>query len=221
MRAQRLKISTEAGQTSGIWQASSGKGNRPALVVAHGAGGDMETPFLEGFAAAVVAAGIGVLRFNFLYKEAGKKPPDSPAKLEAVWRGAFEISAKRAEASSIFVGGKSMGGRIASQVVVAGVPAAGLVFLGYPLHPPGRPERLRDAHLTGIDQPMLFLEGTRDPFATPGPLAATLKRLGKRAQLVEFEGADHSFRVRGTKVDDADIGAALAPFVIDFIQRYA
>lgn len=99
-----------------------------------------------------------------------------------------------------------------------GMPAAGLVFLGYPLHPPGRPEKLRDEHLYGLEIPMLFLEGTRDPFATTELLRLVTGRLGRRATLIEFEGGDHSFRVSGAKRDDREIGASLAEPAAAFMQ---
>jgi predicted alpha/beta-hydrolase family hydrolase len=105
--------------------------------------------------------------------------------------------------------------------VADGMPAAGLVFLGYPLHPPGRTDRLRAEHLGGIEVPMLFLQGTRDPFARPDLLAGVLAGLGDRATLVSIEGGDHSFRVRGQRADDRAIGAALAGEAAPFVRRVA
>ena len=121
----------------------------------------------------------------------------------------------------LFAGGRSMGGRIASMAAAEGMPAAGLLFLAYPLHPPGRPEKLRDAHLYGLAQPMLFVQGTRDSFAQPPLLAALLGRLGDRAQLVSVEGADHGFKRAGGPRDAAAIGASLAAPAAAFIDRVA
>lgn len=217
MRAQRLKIKTESGPTSGLWQSRT----KPiaVLVVAHGAGGDMESPFLAGFAEAVADSGIAVLRFNFLYKEEGRKAPDPQKKLEAAWRGAFAAAATKEPTRQLYVCGKSLGGRIGSMCVAEGLPAKGLVFLGYPLHPPGKPDKVRDAHLYGMRAPMLFIEGTRDPFATPGPLKATMKKLGKRAEQVTIAGGDHSFRVKGEPVDDSAIGASIAEHAVAFVRK--
>jgi predicted alpha/beta-hydrolase family hydrolase len=119
----------------------------------------------------------------------------------------------------ILAGGKSLGGRIASMCVADGMPAAGLVFLGYPLHPPGKPERVRDRHLYDIRVPMLFLQGTRDPFAQGPLLSKVLDKLGSRAELHAVEGGDHSFRVRGVKADDREIGAGLAAVAAPFVRR--
>ena len=121
----------------------------------------------------------------------------------------------------MFAGGKSLGGRIASMCVADGMPAAGLVFLGYPLHAPGKSDRPRADHLERITVPMLFIEGTRDPFADPAVLGSVLERLGDRATLEPVEGGDHSFHVRGPKADDREIGAALAAIAAPFVRRVA
>ena len=114
-----------------------------------------------------------------------------------------------------------MGGRIASMAAAEGMPAAGLVFLGYPLHPPGKPDRLRDDHLDYVPAPMLFLQGTRDPFATPELLGRVAARLGPRAELRWVDGGDHSFRVPGPRIDAASIGAGLASPAAEFARRHA
>jgi predicted alpha/beta-hydrolase family hydrolase len=113
-----------------------------------------------------------------------------------------------------------MGGRIASMAAAEGMAAAGLVFLGYPLHPSGRPEKIRDAHLDDVPVPMLFLQGSRDAFARPELLAAVIARLGPRAEYVEISGGDHSFRVPGGPRDGAAIGASLAEPAAAFIRRH-
>jgi uncharacterized protein len=120
-----------------------------------------------------------------------------------------------------FASGKSLGGRIASMCVADGMPAVGLVFLGYPLHPPGRPEKIRDAHLDAVACPMLFLQGSRDAFARPDLLAGVIARLGERATYVEIPGGDHSFRVPGGPRDGALIGASLAQPAADFARSVA
>lgn len=166
------------------------------LVLGHGAGGNMHTPDLARFAQALAALGIGAVRFNFPYAEAHRKVPDRQATLEACYRAVADQVAPRVK--RLFLGGRSMGGRIASHIVAAGHPTAGLVFLSYPLHPPGRPDRIRDAHLPRIVVPMLFIQGTNDSFARPDLLAATLSGL-PRATLHSVEGGDHGLKVRGQK----------------------
>lgn len=164
--------------------------------------------------------GIATLRFNFSYIEGGRRSPDPGSLLRETWLAAFATATARSKGEPVWAGGKSLGGRIASMVVADGMPAAGLVFLGYPLHPPGKPERIRDEHLYGIASPMLFLEGTRDPFATPELLAGVIAKLGERATLVPIEGGDHSFNVRGVKRDAREVGAGLAVHAAAFIKDH-
>ena len=186
------------------------------LVVAPGAGSSFDHPFLVGFTEALNQAGVATLRFNFPYREAGRRLPDrAPTAIEA-WRAALAAAAARSAGRPVWAGGKSFGGRMASMAVAAGMPAAGLVFLGYPLHPPGKPDKVRDEHLYGIDRPMLFVQGTRDPFGTPDELAAVVHRLDA-ATLRLIDDGNHSFEVRGAKRPAAETGAALAPIVAGFM----
>lgn len=192
-----------------------------AMVVAHGAGLGMDHPFMAGFARRIAELGVAAVRFNFLYTQRGRKAPDPESRLRAVWLAVFEGTVRRFPGMPTFAAGKSLGGRIASMCVADGMPAAGLVFLGYPLHAPGRADQPRDRHLYAIEMPMLFLEGTRDPFADPRVLGRVLRKLGDRAELVEVEGGDHSFNVRGAKRDPADVGAGLADLALPFVRRVA
>jgi len=191
------------------------------LVLAHGAGSGMRTPFMAGFAEAIGRLGVATMRFEFPYMRAGRKAPDRPPVLVEAWRAAFAEAAGRAGGRPVFAGGKSMGGRIASMAAAEGMPAAGLVFLGYPLHPPGRPDKIRDAHLDAVPAPMLFLQGTRDTFARPDLLAAVIARLGPRAEYRPVEGGDHSFRVPGGPRDAGVIAASLAEPAAAFMRRVA
>ncbi len=159
----------------------------------------MEHPFLTGFARALNQLSIATLRFNFPSREAGRPFPDRPPAAMAAWRAAMTEAASRSAGEPLWAAGKSFGGRMASMAVADGMPAAGLVYLGYPLHPPGKPEKLRDEHLYGLGLPMLFLQGTRDPFATPELLAAVVARIGPSAVLQWRDGGGHSFDVAGTK----------------------
>ena len=197
------------------------------LVLAHGAGAPQTHPFMIAFARGLSSRGIGVVTFNFLYKERGRRAPDPPARLEACYRSVIAAVRERGPASGrrLLVGGKSMGGRIASQVVAAdtrdGVSSGvdGLVLLGYPLHPPGRPEKMRDAHLPAINAPMLFVQGSRDAFGTPDELRPVLARCSA-AELFVVDGGDHSFRVRGKDAPtEAHVHAAVQDAIGDWIGR--
>ena len=195
-----------------------------ALVLAPGAGGGQQSRFLLDATRALAARGITTATFDFLYTIQGRSAPDTPAVLEATWREA--IAAARAHIAlaglPLFIGGKSMGGRIASQVAAQGVDGvAGLVYLGYPLHPPGKPDQRRDKHLPDITLPMLFVQGTRDEFGTAADIRALLPRLNARATLFEVPDGDHSFKTRvkvtGKKPDAvlAEIFDAVASFVME------
>lgn len=206
--------------------AVSGVYSRPdspfaTLVVAHGAGSGMEHPFLAGFTRALYAESVATLRFNFPYREAGRKFPDRPPAAIAAWRAAMDEAAARSDGEPLWAAGKSFGGRMASMAVAEGMTAAGLVYLGYPLHPPGKPEKIRDEHLYGLRLPMLFLQGTRDPFATPGLLEAVVARIGPPAELQWCEGGGHTFEVAGVKRSAEEVGAALAGPVAAFMKRHA
>lgn len=169
------------------------------LILGHGAGANQLHPFMRLFAGGLAARGLDVVTFNFLYMEHGRGAPDQKAKLESCYSAVIGAarSHKKLKTNRLVIGGKSMGGRIASQVAAAGtgLSLAGLVFLGYPLHPPGKPEQLRDAHLKDITAPMLFLQGTRDAFGTPAELRLVIKKSSLSATLYVIEGGDHSFKV--------------------------
>jgi predicted alpha/beta-hydrolase family hydrolase len=192
---------------------------RAVLVVAHGAGAGQTSPFMVRTAEGLAARGITAATFDFPYVTAGRHVPDRPDVLERSWREA--IDAARAEAGDLpmFIGGKSMGGRIASQVASQGVSnVRGLVFLGYPLHPPGKPEQRRDAHLPAIREPMLFVQGTRDAFGTAEEIRELIKRL-HQATLFEIAGGDHSFKVGGRGAPKPDeVLARILDHVVEWIE---
>lgn len=188
-----------------------------SLVLHHGAGAGMDHPFMAGFARAMADEGVATLRCNFPYIEAGKRMPDRQPVALATVRAAFEAASERAAAGEpVWTGGKSYGGRMASVAVSEGLQAAGLVFLGYPLHAPGKPERLRDEHLYAIAVPMLFLQGTKDPFATAPALEPVLARLST-ATHVAVEGGGHSLE-RSRKDDAREVAASFAPIVGAFMR---
>jgi predicted alpha/beta-hydrolase family hydrolase len=168
------------------------------IVLGHGAGGNQLSGFLVLFAKGLASRGLDTMTFNFLYSERGRGAPDHKTKLESCYNAVIEAARKhrKLKANRLAIGGKSMGGRIASQVAAAGAgELMGLVFLGYPLHPPGNPEKLRDAHLKDIRAPMLFVQGSRDPFGTPDELRKVTVGLDPLATFYEIPTGDHSFKV--------------------------
>ena len=187
------RFETGAGEVSA---RVDGDGSERLLLLAHGAGAGMDHPFMRSVAEGLAMAGIGVMRFNFAYTEQARKAPDRQNVLERTFSEVAAGARELLSPGKLFLGGKSMGGRIASHLAAAGEPCDGLVFLGYPLHPPGRPERIRDAHLYEIDVPMLFVEGTRDPFCPLDTLGPVLSQLKAPHDLVVIEDGDHSFKVR-------------------------
>lgn len=197
------------------WNGPDGDPNA-VVVLAHGAGGDLDDETLRGLGAALAAFGVASLRFNFPYREAGRKAPGAQAQSEACYRAVADHA--RIEGVPLYCGGKSYGGRMATHIAAQGFDVTGLVLLSYPLHPPGRPERLRDAHLKDIGVPMLFVQGTRDPFATPELLTATIASL-PNATHVPIDGGDHSLRVKGQKW--ADVLNEIVEATHMFIRRSA
>ena len=213
---ERLQVETNKGPVTGLWVFPPAA--RAVVVVAHGAGNDLNAPLLTGFTDCLNEAGLGTLRFNFPYKEQGRKAPDPAATLLDAWRAAFRVARERAATKPVFVSGKSMGGRIASMAVADGMQADGVVFIGYPLHAPGRPDKQRDEHLFKVHAPMLFLEGTEDPFARFDLIEDLIRRLGRWATLYAVQGGDHSFRVKGERRPDEETGRLLASVAARWIQ---
>jgi uncharacterized protein len=166
-----------------------------ALVLAHGAGAGQNSPFMVQFARGMAERGISAATFDFPYVVAGRSVPDRAPVLEQSWRDALDAAHREFPSLPIAIGGKSMGGRIASHIAAQGGSTIdSLVFLGYPLHPPGKPEQRRDAHLPSIAERMLFVQGSRDPFGASAEIAALLPSL-QRAELHEVADGDHSFKV--------------------------
>jgi uncharacterized protein len=188
-----------------------------SLILAHGAGANQSSAFMVQLATALAARGIDAVTFNFLYSEQRKRVPDRNDKLEACWRKVIEAFAEKGkQGGKLFIGGKSMGGRIASQVAAAGADVAGLVLLGYPLHPPGQPDKLRTKHLPAIKVPMLVVQGSRDAFGTPDELRPVLKRLAAPVDLCVVEGGDHSYKVPKKLMPQQQV----FEFVLDEVDRW-
>jgi uncharacterized protein len=193
----RVEIAPHQSVTAIVYPAREKAGI--ALILGHGAGAGQTSAFMVNFATRLAARGIDAVTFNFFYVERHRRLPDPNNQLEACYRAVIESIRKHPmiDRDKLAIGGKSMGGRIASQVAASGAcEVAGLVFLGYPLHPPGRPDRLRAKHLPAITAPMLFVQGSRDAFGTPGELRPILDKLAAPADLYVVEDGDHSFKVR-------------------------
>jgi len=193
------------------------------LILGHGAGAGQTSDFIMSFASGLTARGVDMVTFNFLYREQGRRIPDPNDKLEACYRAVIEAVREQMNSGrdALAIGGKSMGGRIASQVAAAGIgDLAGLVFLGYPLHPPGRPDRLRAKHLSDIKAPMLFVQGSRDAFGTPDELRPIVTPLEPPADVYPVEGGDHSFKVRkGAGASQEDIYRAIQDHIAAWLHE--
>jgi uncharacterized protein len=193
-----VKINDKEEVTALLYPAA--KKNRAGLTVllGHGAGANQTSGFMRMFANGLAARGLDVMTFNFVYMEQGRSVPDQKGKLEACFRAVIEAALKQRKLKNnrLIVGGKSMGGRIASQVIAADdvTEVGGLVFLGYPLHPPGNPAKLRVEHLEHVGKPMLFVQGTRDALGTPEEIQPYIKNLRPAAKIYAIEGGDHSFK---------------------------
>ena len=195
----KLSIKLETGATTALVYPAQGQTIDRTLIVAHGAGAGQQSAFIVGFAHAIAALGANVVTFNFLYTEQKRRIPDRAPVLEACYNAVIAAVREHVigSADPLFIGGKSMGGRIATQVAAADPDLAidGLVLLGYPLHPPGKPDQLRDKHLPLVRRPMLFVQGSRDAFGTPVELEPILAALKPRPVLHVVSGGDHSFKV--------------------------
>src|SRR4051812_31630611 len=166
------------------------------FILAHGAGANQSSPFMVKLATALAGRGVRTITFNFVYSEQKRRIPDPAPKLEACYRKVIEAVRARGSAGKLVIGGKSMGGRMASHLAAAGDEGiAGLIMLGYPLHPPGRPDKLRVAHLEHITVPTLIVQGAKDSFGTPDELRPYLEQLKGPVELYVVDDADHSFKV--------------------------
>jgi predicted alpha/beta-hydrolase family hydrolase len=181
-----------------------------AVILGPGAGGTRQTPQLLSVAAFLDPKRYTTILFNFPYQEAKRKFPDKAEVCEQTVAAVAGYARERLGVTKLVLGGRSMGGRMASQAAASGLACDGLAFLAYPLHPPRQETKLRDAHLGSIRVPMLFLQGTRDEFARLDLLKATVEKLGALAELALFEDADHSFKTpRGAAANSRQTEAAV------------
>ena len=197
---------------------------RAGYVFAHGAGAGMEHAFMAAFANGLAERGIASLRYQFPSMEQGSKRPDAPKLAHAAVRAAVAEAALRLAGVPLLAGGKSFGGRMTSQAqALLPLPGVlGLVFVGFPLHPAGKPSDERAEHLFDIDRPMLFLQGTRDELAALELLQPLVQRLGEHATLALFDDADHAFHVRARSGrTDAQTLAAMLDAMAGWMQGQA
>jgi predicted alpha/beta-hydrolase family hydrolase len=198
MEPRSRKITVSPGvSVSSLWCVPRGYDREHGLVLAHGAGNDMHGEFLTFVHTALAERGALTVKFNFPYTERGARAPDRPPVLIESWRAVARTVRDDPELAprTLALGGKSMGGRIASMIAAEGEPCAGLVLLGYPLHPAGQPGRMRVDHLARIRVPMLFVQGTRDALCDMALLEDALARLEAPVTLHRIEEGDHSFAV--------------------------
>ena len=217
----RVEIAPDQQVTALIYPAANHNQIDVTVLLGHGAGADQNSDFMMQFATGLAARGINAVTFNFLYTEQRRRVPDSNNALEACFRAMIEaVRHKKIGRGTLVIGGKSLGGRIASQIAAAGANVAGLVFLGYPLHPPGRADQLRATHLPDIKVPMLFLQGSRDAFGTPTELQPIIKGLKGPADLYVVEGGDHSFKVlKRAGVTQGDTNTAVLDRIEVWLRR--
>jgi predicted alpha/beta-hydrolase family hydrolase len=198
------------------------KNMKTGVITAHGAGNDMENELLVAFTDGLAAAGYLALRFNFPYKEKGLTVPDNQQKLEGTWAAVCRYFRENTDekVNHVVAAGKSMGGRVASQMAAAGnLPVNGLIFLGYPLHAAGDHSKLRDAHLYQVSIPMLFFAGTRDSLCDLTLLQDAIKKLSVSWKLEIIEGGDHSFHIPASMgITEAEIQARIVKTTVHWIE---
>ena len=188
---------------------------RPLLVLAHGAGAGQKHPFMTATARGLASRGVDVVTFDFPYMAQRRSAPDRPPVLEQSFRETIAAAREWSQAISLFIGGKSMGGRIATHLAAQHLGGLkGVIALGYPLHPPGKPQQLRSAHLPDISVPVLIVQGERDTFGTAAELKPVLKTMKADVTLHVVEGGDHSLTVRGRK------GAGVQDAVLDVVAAW-
>ena len=220
---------------SGEWRVPVGKEETSAIfespansedtglvfVFAHGAGGNMNDRGVLQTARVLRDRGFGVVRFNFLYKEKKSGRPDPMPRLKECLTAVIARARDELEPRTLIIGGRSMGGRAASMLAADGFACDGLLLLAYPLHPPGKPDQLRDAHLPAIKVPVICFNGTRDPFCTPALMEEVLKRVTADWEMHWVEGADHSFHVlKSAGKTDGEVLESIGDTIAAWVRRF-
>jgi len=229
--AERFSINTPRGDAVSAFEyAADGRKLGATFILAHGAGAPQSSPWIVQAARGLAQRGVDVITFNFLYMEQRKKAPDKAELLEGTYTAVVKAVRERPAFGSnrLFIGGKSMGGRMASHIAskwdeAEGGPGgklSGLIFFGYPLHPPGKPQQQRSAHLPLIRARMLFIQGTRDAFGTPDELQPVLDGLPVAATLSVVDGGDHSFSVpKSAPVKQAQVNESILDTAVEWMRK--
>jgi predicted alpha/beta-hydrolase family hydrolase len=210
-RERRWKVRVGADETSAVFQPASAPGSGAVFVCAHGAGGHLADRSMVQLAEALTRAGLGVVRFNFVYREKESRRPDPMPRLQAAFSAVVEQARREISPPLLLIGGRSMGGRAGSMLAAEGYPCDGLLLLAYPLHPAGQPGKLRAAHLERISVPVLCFSGTRDSLCRQDLMQGVVRRLGSNWTMHWLEGADHGFHVtKSSGRSDVEILAEVA-----------
>jgi predicted alpha/beta-hydrolase family hydrolase len=189
------RIAVDGGETTALFERATAGDGKALFVAAHGAGSHRDHPSMLRLSQVLRSRGFDMVRFNFLYREKGSRAPDRMPKLEACMAAVLAYTRKELSSKKLIIGGRSMGGRVASMMAAAGFGCDGLLLLAYPLHPAGQPQKLRDAHLPQIKVPVLCFNGTRDPLCDRVLMEAALAKVSTRWDMQWLEGKDHSFAV--------------------------
>jgi uncharacterized protein len=214
------RVAVGGEETSAVFEPAETAEEGTVFVCAHGAGGNMNDRAMVQTAKMLRSRGIGVVRFNFLYKEKGSGRPDPMPRLKETVAAVVARTRQEIKPEMLIIGGRSMGGRAASMLAADGFECDGLLLLAYPLHPPGQPEKLRDAHLAAIRVPVICFSGTRDPFCQRELMEAALKTVKTRWEMRWVEGADHSFHVpKSSGRTDAEVLVEIANFAEAWVER--
>jgi predicted alpha/beta-hydrolase family hydrolase len=214
----RVKVGSE--ETSAVFEPSLTADHEVTFVCAHGAGGNMNDRGLLQTVNTLRSRGLDVVRFNFLYKEKKSGRPDPMPRLKECITAVVSRVREELNPKKLIIGGRSMGGRAASMLAADGFACDGLLLLAYPLHPPGKPDQLRDAHLPAIKVPVICFNGTRDPFCTPDLMNAVLKNVKTDWKMHWVEGADHSFHVpKSSGRTDAEVLAEIGNAAEVWVSR--
>ena len=200
------RVAVDEEETTAIFEPGAPRGGRAVFVCAHGAGGHREDRGMVRLAAVLRAHGFDLVRFNFLYREKGSGRPDTMPRLKRCLGAVVSRTRQELSPRSLIIGGRSMGGRAASMLAADGMACDALLLLAYPLHPAGRPQQLRDAHLPQIKVPVLCFNGTRDALCRRDLMESVLATVRAPWEMHWLEGADHSFHVlKSSGRTDADV----------------
>ena len=211
------KVDVGSDTTSAAYDAAGDEST--VFVCAHGAGGSISDRSTLAVTKALREKGLSTVRFNFLYKEKGSGRPDQMPRLESTFTAVVQQVRDKLAPKRLIIGGRSMGGRTGSMLASKGFDCDGLLLLAYPLHPPGQPEKLRDAHLPSIEVPVLCFNGTRDTFCTPDLMEKVLKNVRTRWEMRWLDGADHSFHVpKSSGRTDAQVLEEVASITADWLK---